>query len=97
MGTTLKELERLNGKPFELAGCCFDYGGSVVSFSDGKLASFVGGSGGLRLFLDVRTDGLTRQEADAVTGDRTISSSHPVMQKINPRVWVMRLDFPERR
>ncbi len=97
MGTTLKELERLNSKPFKMSGCCFDYAGSVVSFGDGKLASFVGGSGGLRLFLDVRTDGLTRQEADAVTGDRTISSSHTVPQKINPRVWLMRLDFPERR
>jgi hypothetical protein len=93
MGTSLKDLERLNGKPFQMAGCCFDGGGSVSSFGDGKLASY---DKGLRLFLDLRTDGLTRQEADAVMGDRVILSSHPVLQKLNPRLGVMRLDFPER-
>ena len=94
MGTTLKELERLNGKPFQMAGCCFDYGGSVLSFNGGKLAAY---DQALRLFLDVRVDGLTREERNAVTGDLTVSSSHPVLRKLNPRVAVMRLDFPERR
>ena len=94
MGTTLKELERLNGKPFEMLGSGFDGSGLVSSFGDGKLASY---DHGLRLMLGLRIDGLTGQEADAVTGDRVISSSHPVLQKLNPRVGSMRLDFPERR
>ena len=96
MGTTLKELERLNGKPFRMAGCCFDYSGSVVSFGDGKLASY---DCGLRFFLDLdlRMEGLTPEDVEAVQGDRFLWSSHPVLQKLNPRVGVMRLDFPERR
>ena len=93
MGTTLKELERLNWKPFKMSGCCFDYAGSVVSFEDGKLASY---DQGLRLFLNLRTDGLSREEIAPISGDRVISSSHPVLQKLNPRIGVMRLDFPER-
>ncbi len=92
MGTTLKELERLNGKPFKVLGSGFDGSGLVSSFGDGKLASY---DQRLRLYLGLMTAGLTRQEAAAVTGDRVISSSHPVLQKLNPRIGVMRLDFPE--
>ncbi len=93
MGTTLKELERLNGKPFGMLGSGFDGSGLVSSFGDGKLASY---DHGLILYLLLRTDGLTREEIALISGDRVISSSQPVLQKLNPRVGVMRLDFPER-
>jgi len=35
IGTTLKELEMINGKPFSLAGYGWDYGGTVLSWEKG--------------------------------------------------------------
>ena len=37
LGTTLKQLEQLNRKPFQLAGFDFDYSGTVLSWSHGEL------------------------------------------------------------
>jgi hypothetical protein len=42
MGTALKELERLNGKPFTMVIWGSDAGGNVVSFDGGALVSFDG-------------------------------------------------------
>jgi hypothetical protein len=36
-GTTLLELERINRKPFRLAGFDFDYSGTVLSWESGLL------------------------------------------------------------
>lgn len=36
-GTSLKELQRLNGKPFRLFGFSWDYGGLVESWQKGRL------------------------------------------------------------
>ncbi len=38
LGTRLKELERINGKPFVLTGFSWDYEGTVISWEGGKLA-----------------------------------------------------------
>jgi hypothetical protein len=93
MGTTLRELERLNGKPFEMVGCCFDGSGAVVSFGGGKLSSF---KDSFRLNLNLSPVGLPRQEAKVISGDKDLRSSHPLLRRLNPRVHVMRLHFPER-
>ena len=37
LGTTLTDLERLNDKPFEIAGWGWDYGGSICNWSGGML------------------------------------------------------------
>lgn len=37
LGTTVKELEALNGKPFKLSGLGWDYGGYISSWEAGKL------------------------------------------------------------
>ena len=63
MGATLKELERLNEKPFRMVIWGSDAGGNVVSFDGGALASFDGAferepwnSDRLILRLEPRTD-----------------------------------------
>jgi len=43
IGTTLKAIERLNGRPFQLAGFDFDYSGTVTSWQGGRLEK-IGGS-----------------------------------------------------
>jgi hypothetical protein len=97
LGTSLKELEAVNGKPFRLAGFGWDYPGIVYSWDHGLLASF---QGYIALALDGSSDTttLTESELRAVAGDQEISSHHPVMQKINPRVyqvlWVFHDDRP---
>jgi hypothetical protein len=98
-GTTLKELERRNGKPFEMTGFGWDYGGNIVSFKGGRLARELTG---LLLTLEPRIDKggeyspkITQEEGLAVQGDKFISSSEPVMQKLNPYVMYMRLDLDE--
>jgi hypothetical protein len=36
LGTTLKQLERLNGRPFHMAGYGWDYSGTVLSWDKGR-------------------------------------------------------------
>ncbi len=91
MGSTLKELERLNGKPFRMVIWGSDVGGGVVSFDGGALASF---DGTLRLRLEPRTDAKGHdipelsadEKAEVYDGERIVASSNPVLQKVNPRV-----------
>jgi hypothetical protein len=98
-GTTLKELERHNDKPFEMTGFGWDYGGNITSFKGGKLAHELTG---LHLTMEPRIlkggeyyPEITQKEGLDVAGDKVISSSDPVMQKLNPYVMNMRLDFDE--
>lgn len=98
VGTTLKELERRNGKPFGMIGWGSDVGGNLVSFQDGRLERELPG---LMLTLGPETNNkgeyvpnLSHEESNAVLGEIILPSSHPVLQKLNPRVRFMSLEFP---
>jgi hypothetical protein len=94
LGTSLKDLERLNGRPFHLSGFGWDYSGSVTSWDKGTLATELdSGHGRLISRLDhFNGRGLTEKEQSDVAGNRDFSSGHPVMQKLNPSasevIWV---------
>ncbi|MGD0339284.1 MAG: hypothetical protein ABSB78_10885 [Bacteroidota bacterium] len=92
LGTSLKELELLNGKPFVLAGFAWDYEGAVISWKKGKLADRLSE---IRLYLipdiDVRT--IYEKEYDSVMGDRDFQSSNKAMQKLNPKVCLIIFSF----
>jgi hypothetical protein len=109
MGTTLKELERLNGKPFRMVIWGADAGGNVVSFDGGALASFDGGfqrepwnSDRLILKLEPRTDEKgndipklsDEEKAQVYDGEKIVASSRPVLQKMNPYVAEVTQEFP---
>jgi hypothetical protein len=96
LGTTLKELERLNGRPFHLAGFGWDYSGTVSSWDKGSLAAELdGGHGHLLLRLGPPSDThVPEEEQSQVLGDSDFSSDHPVMQKLNPRVYQVIWGFP---
>src|ERR1700730_18294322 len=88
-----KELERRNGKPFEMTGWGFDLGGNIVSFNGGKLEKELRSFGALALTFYPQTNKeggyvpkVTEEEFNAVQGDKIVRSSHTVLQKLNPRV-----------
>jgi hypothetical protein len=102
-GTTLRDLERRNGGAFEMVVWGSDVGGNVVSYLGGKLERELRGYGALGLNLAPRTDGagqylpkLTEREFAAVRGERFVNSSDTVLQKLNPAVASMSLEFPRK-
>ena len=52
--------------------------------------------GRLLVRLEEDRQKVTREELESVLGDREFVSSHPVMQKMNPRIYEMIQDFGAR-
>ena len=88
LGSSLQEIERINGGPFTLAGFGWDYSGTVTSWKNGRLAAPFSKNGRILLRLTPeRENALSRRELNAVSGDSDHSSREPAMQKLNPRVY----------
>ena len=88
-GTTLRTLERLNGRPFELAGFGWDYSGTVMSWKGGRLDSlWTGGrqQPTVRLGPD---SGADLRYVNQIQGDRPFRSSHPALQALDPVVYAV--------
>lgn len=89
LGTDLKTVERLNGRPFRIAGFGTDLSGALYSWSGGLLArhDVAGCRMGFR-FVPAAVD--KRPEVRAlmrqVGHGGTYSSGHPAMQALNPRI-----------
>jgi hypothetical protein len=96
LGMSLSELERLNGRPFHLAGFAWDYSGTVLSWDRGSLAAELdGGHGRLIVRLDPPYDDrVPGAEQSQAMGDRDFTSDHPVMQKLNPKTYQIIWVFP---
>lgn len=86
LGTTLQELQNLNGKPFKILGLGWDFGGSVADWNGGALQ-------GLTLRCDSTSVELSEEESAAISGDKTVMSDLPAMQKANPRVSKIVVNF----
>jgi hypothetical protein len=91
VGTKLDELETRNGGPLTISGFGYNYGGNVLSWKGGKLASLDCG-GRVVLTLDGERDRgdlrveLSSEERHSISGDRPIVSTVPAMRKVNPSV-----------
>ncbi len=86
IGTTLEEMQRLNGKPFELYGFGWDYGGYVSDWKGGKLA----GRG-----LSIRFEpGAGGEAAMELVGDVTLSSDNPALKSVKASVGEITLSDP---
>lgn len=95
LGTSLKQLERLNGRAFTLLGFAWDYGGTVASWKGGKLQRELGGDERTTIRLSEMTNPkISTAEWESVIGDREFSSRHRVMQKINPKIYQIIITFP---
>jgi hypothetical protein len=90
LGSSLKDLERLNGRPFTLAGFGWDYSGVITDWRGGALDSVLTGA---KLYLDPGPVQYQSAEYSQVLGDRDYSSSLPPMQQLNPRVATIFVDF----
>ena len=90
LGTNLQELERLNGRPFVLAGFGWDYAGVISDWKGGALDSSLVG---IKLYLDPGAAQYESKPYSEVLGDRDYSSSLPPMQQLNPRVATIFVDF----
>jgi len=90
LGTSLKDLERINGRPFTLAGFGWDYAGVVTEWSGGTLDKALAG---VKLYLDPGPAQYQSAPYSQVLGDRDYSSALVPMQQLNPRVAQIFVDF----
>lgn len=91
VGTDLRSVEKLNRRPFRLAGFGWDYSGTVVSWQGGRLEAPKSSGCRLRAVFDGggQDSAISRQ----VLGDRLFSSAHPAMQALNPRIERLWLEY----
>lgn len=93
IGTPLTELERLNGGPFTLSGFDFDYAGTVQSWRGGRLdALWKHGNECTTPRVVVRlqpADDAPSRLTAQVSGERAFPSTHPAMQRLDPRVYAL--------
>lgn len=94
IGTTLKELEQRNGKPFKLWGFGWDYGGGLSDWRGGKMSQLSKKSSVALTFGPPIPMTPRQQKAyDAVSGDSEFLSSGTNMQLLNPVVEVIGVGF----
>lgn len=90
LGTTLAELERMNGRPFLLCGFGWDYSGTVNSWDGGRLDSLWSRAAGAEALVGLRVDA-TMNAGDAasiaVEGEKLFKSSHAGMAARKPKVY----------
>ena len=80
IGTTISEVQKLNGSPFQVFGFGWDYGGLVADWEMGKFNR----SMGLRFLPSANS-------STKVLGENTFSSDHPDILAARPKV--DRLEF----
>lgn len=90
LGTSLAELERLNGRPFRLLGMGWDYAGTVVSWQGGRLDSLWRPPPGKQRLVWLRLHPVGAVDpalARRVAGDRELSSADSAMRRLDLRVY----------
>ncbi|WP_156767533.1 hypothetical protein [Candidatus Viadribacter manganicus] len=89
LAMTLEDLERLNGRPFEILGFGWDYGGQIWDMRGGAINRDT--AGGCRLFVFFRT---AVEHSDPLIGDRAIMSNDPDVRAIRPSVHLITYRYP---
>lgn len=84
VGTSLEELERINGKPFSIYGFGWDYGGLVTDWQGGELNAHL---------IVALVPGKPELVGAKVSGDQAFSSDDPNIQAVEPRVGSMVITF----
>ncbi|MDD5542278.1 MAG: hypothetical protein PHX83_03820 [Acidobacteriia bacterium] len=94
LGMSLKEIERLNGKPFRLYGFGWDGSGLWGDCDKGRLKemrcedSHGRGQGGeMSISFSPDPKWQASRTYYRVSGERIFSSGHPSMQTMNPRIY----------
>jgi hypothetical protein len=93
IGTDLRTLERLNERPFVLAGFAWDYGGTIVDWQGGRLGAVA--TERCRLIVRLAPPpNANRDLVEQVVGDRDFPSDHPAMRGLNPAAYQVILELP---
>lgn len=95
-GTSLKMLEKANGRKFKLNGFDWGYGGLISSWEQGRLERLAGGCGSLTIRLDPPPGTPSEERSrliEQVEGDEEFWSSDGAMQALNPIVDYMSISF----
>ncbi|CCG98065.1 hypothetical protein FAES_0051 [Fibrella aestuarina BUZ 2] len=94
LGTSLREVERLNGKPFKLYGFGWDYGGLSSDWQRGKLQDTDGKTYLSAAFgVGAEFTGSESKMYDSVLGDGEFLSSNAAMQALNPTIKTLTISF----
>ncbi len=97
LGTSLREIERLNARPFRLLGFGTDVSGTVISWSGGRLDSQNTARCRVRLRVgrdwDDREDPARGALIHQLIGEDEYSSGHPAMQALDPTVYEMFMQY----
>lgn len=90
IGTTLQEIERMNGRPFRLSEFRGHYPGTVVDWTGGQLAGLsdpdASGFPRTTIRLQPKPPFPPGVDLEQFEKDTTFSSSDPDMRRLNPRV-----------
>jgi hypothetical protein len=93
-GTSLIELEKLNGKVFKMSGFDWDYGGNVLSWNNGKLESLLKSKSGKVSATASLAPAKGKNSPEDLSGDKEILSSNASMHKLNPVVVTLSILAP---
>lgn len=97
-GMTLAEVEKINGRPFQLSGFDWDYGGMVGDWRGGALSKLKGPCRVQVQFDRTVPDAPTRAQQraiDATSGDRELLSSSPDLRRFPVRVSEIVIQYVE--
>lgn len=93
IGTRLKELEKLNGKPFYLYGFSWDGSGLVTTFEDGALWKYFMKASVSFSFAKDKKYTSDEKLFKKVDGGKERSSRDKFMQKVNPYIYKIVIIF----
>lgn len=95
IGTTLAELERLNGGPFTVSLFAMDNGSTVTDWRGGRLARLSQGQPHVQLWMMPATPADTTLGAESMEGEESVyPSDSPELRRLQPRIAEITLWFP---
>ncbi|TXI93014.1 MAG: hypothetical protein E6Q34_05885 [Burkholderiaceae bacterium] len=89
IGDAIQSVEKANGKPIQLFGFGWDYGGHVVSLQGGTLAA---AKPGCQLHLRFNIND-SKRPSQSIMGDKRIKSNMPELKRVGAYLSEISLDF----
>jgi hypothetical protein len=83
LGLPIAALEKLNGKPFQVAGFDQDNAGSALDWQGGALEKV---PGGCKIGIRMTADPKATEEARAAAAGKTLMSNDAVVRAVNPKI-----------
>ena len=93
-GMTVKDVEALNGAPFDMQGFWWDYGG-YANFTGGKLGAADGGCIVSVRFAPAGGEAPQGLNLDAISGEVVVPSSEPLLEQLDVRVESLSVSYPD--